>query len=89
MFATCDRRMALGFLQQAYPTCVIEDSADSAGPLLDLVEADVIRVQDPNFHQPTEIVPAKNWDASRHDERVAVCAEFHRRALASPKAVTP
>jgi hypothetical protein len=85
-FATCDRNRALGFLRQVYPSSTIEDSADSAGPMLDLVEADIIRIQDPMMHGPRiQVSAGKNWreDAEKRAEIAAVCAEFHRRATES------
>jgi hypothetical protein len=72
-FATCDRRFALEFLQSEYPNRVIEDTADSIAPLLDLIAADLIRVQDPKYHQPCQIVPGNKWDETRRDEVLALC----------------
>lgn len=77
MFATCDRGMALGFLRKLYPSRDVADTPEDAGPLLDIVEADIVRVQDPDYHRPCQIMPSKNWDASRHDEFVAICQKFH------------
>lgn len=72
-FATCDRRFALEFLQREYPNRVIEDTPDSVGLLLDLVAQDLIRVQDPKFHQPCQIVPGNKWDESRRGEVLSIC----------------
>lgn len=85
MFATCDRRMALGFLQKQYPLRVVEDTPESAGPILDLIAADIIRVQDPDFHQPCQIVPGKAYDESRASEILSACQEFHDRACKTEK----
>ena len=41
------RNEALRFLQMAYPSKWINDSPDSAGPVLDLVENGLIRIEDP------------------------------------------
>jgi hypothetical protein len=38
----------------------VTDTPDCAGPLLDLVEADEVRVQDPMMHQPAAIIPSTN-----------------------------
>lgn len=68
MFATCDRRFALGFLRHEYPTRDLQDTPESIGPLLDLVSEDLIRVQDPAYHQPCQIVQGQQYDSSRHAE---------------------
>lgn len=76
MFATCDRRMALGFLKRIYPSRTVEDTAADAGPLLDLVEADIVRIPDPYYHAAA-VQPGKKWDEARRDEIVEVCRRFH------------
>jgi len=75
-FATCDRRRALEFLQKCYPGRDVED-AGKTSELLDLVEADIIRVQDPAMHPNTQISPSTNWDEDRRDEIVLICQGFH------------
>ena len=75
-FATCDRRSALGFLKKSYPAREIDDSGATA-TLLDLVEKDVIRVQDPMMHPNTQIIPSTNWDETQRDQIVAICQKFH------------
>jgi len=85
MFATCYRHMALRFLKQVYPNYVVEDAPESAGPLLDLVEKDIVRVQDPSYHRPAQIVPGTHWSEQNREAIVAICREFHERTLASPK----
>ncbi|MBN8492368.1 MAG: hypothetical protein J0M00_13190 [Burkholderiales bacterium] len=75
-FATCDRQFALSFLRQSYPSRVVEDTVENVGPLLDLIASDLIRVQDPNFHQPCQIVPGKRWAADRETEVVALCGSI-------------
>lgn len=74
-FSTCDRNRALGFLQALYPNQQIADTPESAGPLLDFVESDVVRITDPKFHQG-EVVPAKNWDEAKRGEIVAACMKL-------------
>lgn len=49
-FATCERGDALRYMQTASPADDITDSPECAGPVLDLVERDVLRVQDPLMH---------------------------------------
>jgi hypothetical protein len=53
VFATCDRHRALGFIRRLLPSVQIEDTPESAGPVLDFVEMDIIRIGDPAFHGGT------------------------------------
>jgi hypothetical protein len=76
-FATCERNRALGFLKKLYPNQNIQDTSESASPLLDFVEADVVRITDPDFHQG-EVVPGTHWDESKRDAVVAACLLFHK-----------
>ncbi len=80
-FATCHRRRALSFLEQAYPGVSLHDQGPTAR-LLDLVEADVIRVQDPVYHMPSQIIPGANWIESRREEAAAIAQAFHDTAIA-------
>ncbi len=78
-FATCDRKRALSFLQKVYPSRVVSDSPDSAGPLLDFVEKDIIRIQDPMVHAVNgtiQAIPGKNWDESYREQVVRVAIKF-------------
>lgn len=76
-FATCERRRALQFLQDVYPSKDISDTPESAGPLLDFVQKDIVRVQDPMMHGSTiAIIPATNWDEKYRDAVVAACKLF-------------
>lgn len=75
-FATCERRRALEFLKKFYPSRVIEDTPESAGPVLDLVEQDLFRIPDPDFHGGT-VFPGPKWDESRREECVSVMDRFH------------
>jgi len=49
-FATCERRRALEFLQKLYPNHAVTDTDESIKDLLDIIEADELRVCDPSFH---------------------------------------
>ena len=62
-FATCERQRALKFLKKIYPKSVVEDIDSSVKDLLDIIEADELRVSDPNFHRG-QIVQGKNY---KHD----------------------
>lgn len=79
-FATCERPRALRFLQDLYPSSTVEDSG-ATSTLLDLVGADIVRVQDPAMHSPAQIVPGTNWDESRRNEITAIASAFHEAAM--------
>jgi hypothetical protein len=79
-FATSCRSTALRFLQSVYPSQTITDTPDSAGPLLDLVERDVMRVQDPMMYgSRIAIVPGKNFDESQREDCTKVCAALYAK----------
>ena len=59
-FATCDRRNALRFLQKLHPSTPLADTPERAGDLLDIIEADEIRVCDPDYHGG-QMIQGKNW----------------------------
>ena len=77
-FATCERWRALQFLQQVYPSRKIEDTPKSAGPLLDLVEQDLIRIQDPSMYgKRIQVVPGNKWKEEARDQVTKACKLFH------------
>ena len=66
-FATCERHRALGYIQKVYPSRTIEDTPEGIGPLLDLVERDIVRIQDPMMYgNRIGVVPSKNFDKEVH-----------------------
>ena len=68
-FATCVRKTALEYLQKVLPSRDITDTDDSAGPLLDWVQKDVVRIQDPMMYgNRIGIVPSTNWQDKYKDE---------------------
>ena len=69
-FATCERRRALEFLKKLYPSSVVEDTASSVKDLLDTIEADEIRVCDPDFHGG-QIIQGTNWKEDTHTRATA------------------
>ncbi len=77
-FATCDRKRALEFIQRVYPSKKITDTPDCAGPLLDLVEKDIVRIQDPMMYgNRIEISPnAKNWKEEYREQVVKAAMLF-------------
>lgn len=62
-FATCDRTRALGFLCKLRNREVL-DTDEDAKAVLDLVEADVVRIPDPDMHPAGGVVPGDKWDDS-------------------------
>lgn len=79
-FATCIRKEALKYIQRVYPGREILDSPVSAGPLLDFVEKDLVRIQDPMMHgMRIQVIPGKNWveDEKIRQEIVEACKIFH------------
>lgn len=78
-FATCNREVALEFLQKLYPSTKVEDTPEDAGPLLDLVEKDIVRIQDPNYHNPAKVIPATHWAEASRDDFMRICQEFHNK----------
>lgn len=77
-FASCRwNPYAKGFLQRMYPSKVIDDAR--IPKLIALINEDVLRIQDPAFHQPCQIVAGKNYSAATHDAAVnEAIAEFKR-----------
>ena len=79
-FATCERSRALEFIQRVYPSKKITDTPASAGPLLDLVEKDIVRIQDPALHGNNGKIAvspnAENWDEKYRADVIAACKIF-------------
>lgn len=77
-FATCERHRALAFIRKVYPSKTITDTSDCAGPLLDLVEQDIVRVQDPMMYGGRIAVSpnAKNWKEEHRERVIAACKLF-------------
>jgi len=78
-FATCQRKTALEFIQKVYPSQDITDTPESAGPLLDFVEKDIVRIQDPMMYgNRIQVVPGNNWeeDADMRQSIVDACKLF-------------
>lgn len=77
-FATCERHRALGFIQKVYPSKNITDTPDCAKPLLDLVEKDIVRIQDPTMYgNRIEVSPnAKNWKEEYREQVINACKLF-------------
>ena len=84
-FETCNRYNALKFLQQFYPGCSVRDTQNSAAPVLDLVEEDIVRIPDPSLHSDGAITPSTNWDERRRDEVMRKFREFHENVMAEAR----
>ena len=81
-FATCERWRALHFLQTVYPSKTVTDTPGCAGPILDLVEKDLIRVQDPMMHSVSgriQIIPGTHFSEAMRQSITDVCREFAER----------
>lgn len=79
-FATCDRNRALEFIQKVYPSKIITDTPDSAGKLLDFVEQDLVRIEDPMMYgNRIQVVPGKRWfeDDVIRQQIIDACKIFH------------
>ena len=76
-FITCDRARALDFIRCVYPDKVITDTPESAGKLLDFVERDIVRIQDPHMYgKRIQVVQSVNWKDEYLAEVVAACEQF-------------
>lgn len=64
-FATCERQRALGFIQTVYPRHIITD--DTCKEILDLVEQDILRVEDPMMYgNQIRVLCGTNWNDEDH-----------------------
>jgi len=74
-FATCDINRALVFINKMYPS--YKDLTKEDVPLLSgLIEKDVLRVQDPNFHQPCQIIAGNQYSKEYDAEINKAIEEF-------------
>lgn len=63
-FSTCDSNRALDFLKKLYPSKTDKCSWELMPKLKILIDGDILRVDDPDFHQPATIRPGKRYDSS-------------------------
>lgn len=62
-FATCDRKRAFEFIKKVYPSYKITDTSDCVKDILDLVQEDRIRIQDPLMHgNLIQVIKGNNWE---------------------------
>lgn len=76
-FASCQwEPYARAFLQKLYPSKTIDDS--KIPKLIALIKEDVLRIQDPAFHQPCQIIEGTNFAESDKARVAEAIAEFKR-----------
>lgn len=71
VFATCDTQRALGFINKMYPDH--KDLTKKDIPLLySLISRDILRVQDPDFHQPCQIIGGNKYKDEDAEIKTAI-----------------
>lgn len=73
-FATCDWNRAIEFLKALYPSKNIDEN--KIPKLKKLVESDVLRIEDPDFHKPAKITEGKKYLDSFNSEIIEALTEF-------------
>lgn len=74
-FATCERKRALEYIRKVYPSKEIQES--DVAELLDFVEKDYARVQDPMMYgNRIAIIPGKKFRPEMRKEIEKVCKNF-------------
>lgn len=69
VFATCEPKRALSFINYMYPD--YQDFTKDDIPILyDLISKDILRVQDPEFHQPCQIIAGNKYN-SEYDNDIS------------------
>jgi len=69
VFATCNLNMAIGFIDKMYPDRA-DITASDIQLLSKLIKEDVLRVQDPDFHRPCQIVGDNKYDEATHSKDI-------------------
>lgn len=82
-FATCIPQTALIFINKMYPKH--EDLTKEDIPLLyDLIKQDILRVQDPDYHQPCQIIAGREYK-KEYDNEIAEAIKEFQNALEKKK----
>lgn len=82
-FATCVRKEALGFISKVYPNCTVEDSG-AVAELLDFVEKDIVRIQDPFIHgNSPQVIPGTHWNEDARKGLVSICQRMNEQIMAT------
>ena len=68
-FATCERNRALEFIRKLHPKQDITDTPETAGDFLDIIEADELRVCDPDCHGG-QIIIGTNFNGTTQERAV-------------------
>ncbi len=84
-FATCDRKTAMQFLERGYPTRNINFNNESISAMLDLIENDVMRVQDPQMHGSPNLISGQKYSSMSRDAILAICRPAIEALNNSPK----
>jgi hypothetical protein len=68
----------LEYLQKVYPSYEVKDDAGNAKEILDFVEKDIVRVQDPMMYgNSPQIVPGTHWTEDMRGQVVAACQQLN------------
>lgn len=73
-FATCDWGRALVFLKRLYPSKNIDEN--KIPKLKKLVQDDILRIEDPDFHKPAKITEGKKYLESFNSDISEAINEF-------------
>lgn len=74
-FATCEKNMAMRHLRLAYPNHIITE--ESVKDIMPWIIKDIVRIQDPEFHQPCQVIAGKNWSEDK-ETRAKIENDFKR-----------
>ena len=75
-FATCDVRRAMEFIKYFYPSI----DKENIPKLTELIRGDVLRVMDPQFHDPCQIIRGNAYD-SKHDSEIIAAIQELKKAI--------
>ena len=80
-FATCVRVTAFGYLQKVYPKMNVTE--EMVSKLLDLVQKDIVRVQDPYMYgNRIGIVAGNNYNKEKHTSLInEAISQLHENNL--------
>lgn len=87
-FATCARPSARRFLERFYPDCDFASCEKEVGAVLDLVEKDIFRIPDPDYHPDGGVFPGKNMNDNNKESSIKALQDMHNALMASDKEPT-
>lgn len=85
-FATCNRKRAFGFIRAVYPS--YEVTEEDCSDVLDAVEQDLIRIEDPFMYGVQILIVIGNeFDSEKHDagEIHSHCMKMIEKIKSKPK----